>query len=121
MKQKITYFLIAISLIGCSVEENTTTTLSDENFVITTREETILQVPEPKFDHDQKGLYQGTITTLHQDFHEKITINLGNNGSYNAFIKSSIGRTHFFTTKETIDSEIPVSYTHLTLPTILLV
>lgn len=106
MKQKIAYFLIAISLIGCSIDEDTPTTLTEENLVVTIGEETTLQVPNPIFDEDQKGLYQGTITTLHQDFHEKITINLGNDGSYNAFIKSTSGRTHFFTTGETIDSRI---------------
>lgn len=106
MKQKITYFLIAISLIGCSIEEDIPTTLTEGNLVVTIGEETTLQVPNPLFDENQKGLYQGTITTLHQDFHEKITINLGNDGSYNAFIKDTSGRTHFFTSEETIDSRI---------------
>lgn len=106
MKQKLTYFLVAISLIGCSIDEDAPTTLTEENLVVTIGEETTLQVPNPIFDEDQKGLYQGTITTLHQDFHEKITINLGNDDSYNAFIKSTTGRTYFFTTEETLDSGI---------------
>jgi len=111
MKLKITHFFIAISLISCSIEEeDASTTLTQENLSVTIGEEAMPQAPHFRFDNDQKGLYQGTITTLHQDFHEKITINLGNDGAYNAFIKKNDGKTYFFTTQETVASEVLTFY-----------
>jgi len=55
--------------------------------------------PNPKLDSSQKGLYQGTVATNDISFHEKITINMANDGSYNAIIKVQDGQAHIFTGK----------------------
>ncbi|WP_299677728.1 hypothetical protein [uncultured Dokdonia sp.] len=95
---------LAMTLTNCSVDEDTTTTLTED--VITTIENQIVpDTPNPENDYSRRGLYQGTIVTEDLSFHEKITLNLGDNGQYNAQIITSNEERYLFKSQNTINSE----------------
>lgn len=96
MKKQIIALSILISLSSCSKDEINSDSNNQANLVKTTNssEYNFNEIPNPAFDQSNKGLYQGTLVSEDMSFHEKITINVGNNGQYYAFINTTNGETH---------------------------
>jgi len=95
---------LTLIIISCSVDEDTTTTATEESVTIV-ETQIIPDAPNPENDYSRQGLYQGTIVTQDLDFHEKITLNLGDNGFYNAKIITSTNEEYLFISQDVIESE----------------
>ncbi len=106
MKIKAVLLCISLVCIQCSIdqEEDTLLDLTSENLVLSHEDIRLSELPNPALDTDRRGLYQGTIVTSNIVFHEKITINMGNNGSYNAWIKTKHGELYTFKTRKSVNS-----------------
>lgn len=102
--KRILFTICCLTLIvtSCSVDEDTTTTATEESISIV-ETQIIPDAPNPENDYSRQGLYQGTIVTQDLDFHEKITLNLGDNGLYNAQIITSNSEEYLFVSQDTID------------------
>ncbi len=88
MKFKLLAIAIAIASIQCSVEE--TATLDNESQDLQYEQNLNLstQLPTASLDNSNKGLFVGTVVTSDLSFHQKIFINIENDGNINAQISS---------------------------------
>ncbi len=89
--KKITLFaLSALTIISCSKDklENET---AQQNFNLTTIIESNQKPANSILDNTVEGLYRGVITTNDVSFNAKLTINLGNDGFYNALATTNEG------------------------------
>ncbi len=87
MKKILLYLLVAASIISCSKDETVTTDIDAQN--LTYQQATLdlsKAIPNPALDNTNKGLYVGTLATTDLSFHEKIFINIENDGDINAQI-----------------------------------
>ena len=96
MKFKLLSIGIFLSLIQCTVDQDETIDSDSANLSIFTNEININQTPNPVFDTSQTGLYQGIVASHDLAFHEKITINLGNDKNYSAYIIDGDRTIHTF-------------------------
>lgn len=85
-------------IVSCSTDNETTIPAVETQIIPDT--------PNPENDYTLKGLYQGTIISKDLSFHEKITINLGDNNQYNASIITSNEILYLFKSENNIDSNI---------------
>lgn len=96
---------LGITIISCSVDEEATTSTTEDTLT-TLETQLIPDFPNPENDYTRQGLYQGTIVTQDLSFHEKITLNLGDNGFYNARIITSDNQQYIFKSQNTIEDSV---------------
>lgn len=96
---------LGITIISCSVDEDAITSTTEDTVTIL-EAQLIPDFPNPENDYTKQGLYQGTIVTQDLSFHEKITLNLGDNGLYNARITTSDNQQYLFDSQNTIEDSV---------------
>jgi len=96
MKTKFLAICALLFLTQCTIDEDGTTPTDSQNFTADIGTIATAMVPNPSLDNSPKGLYQGTVATHDMSFHEKITINLGNDSYYNALIEVQNGSIYTF-------------------------
>jgi len=96
MKTKFLAICALLLLAQCTIDEDEATLIDSQNLTADLGTTIPVMTPNPSLDNNHKGLYQGTVATHNMSFHEKITINLGNDDNYNAFIQGQDGRLYTF-------------------------
>lgn len=87
MKNYLSLMLLALSLIQCTTEEiEESVNLEVEYLSTETQIDIAEMLPNSELDTSFKGLYQGTIVSEDLSFHERVTINLENDGNLSAII-----------------------------------
>ncbi len=88
MKRIVFYLFIAASFVQCTQDESTITTDEESQDLILQEISLDLSnaAPNVALDTTNKGLFVGTLATTDLSFHEKIFINIENDGNTNAQI-----------------------------------
>ena len=94
MKNPIIYLFMAALFVQCSADQEMEDQSADQVLMYEQDLDLSNQMPRAALDATNKGLYVGTLVTTDLSFHEKIFINVENDGHINAQIPLASGKTH---------------------------
>ena len=94
MKNPIIYLFLAALIVQCSPDHQMEDLSADQVLIYEQDLNLYNQMPNVALDELNKGLYVGTLATTDLSFHEKIVINIENDGHLNAQIPLASGKAH---------------------------
>lgn len=89
MKNVLACLLFVTTFIQCTTEQDIETQTAEQNLVYEQNLDLSKQLPNEAFNTQNEGLYVGTVVTNDLSFHQKIFINVNNDGHINAQIPTN--------------------------------